>query len=312
MNMESIKKEKLKKILIAFLIAVFVTVIVVVPILTVIIYNIIFDRRFEIDEANYNVVESFEGLKVEECSFSSNEGQILAGYKYYKESDLEVKGVIVIAHGMGCGGQNAFMSLADYFTSEGYKVFAYDATGNGKSEEDGIGGLPQGVADIDYATRFVKKQQEYQNLPIMLFGHSWGAYSVCAVLNFHSDIKAVISVAGFNQSSDLLEMQGEKYTGAAVNFLLPYVKGYERLLFGKYAKATAMSGFEKTDTKVMIMHSSDDATVPVKYGYNEYYSVYKDSERFVFELFENKGHMSDLEDIGLLEKFIDFYNNYLN
>ena len=310
--MDSIKKERLKKIVLAFLIAVFVTVVVVMPILTAIIYNIIFDRRFDLAESNYIAVESFDGLTAEEVTFYSDEGQKLAGYKYYKENAYEAKGVVVIAHGMGCGGQNSFIYLADSFTSAGYSVFAYDATGNGKSEGDGIGGLPQGVADIDYAIRFVKKQPEYQNLPIMLFGHSWGAYSVCAVLNFHSDIKAVISVAGFNQSSDLLEMQGEKYMGAAVNFLLPYVKGYERLLFGKYAKATAMSGFEKTDTKVMIMHSSDDATVPVKYGYNEYYSVYKDSERFVFELFENKGHMSDLEDIGLLEKFIDFYNNSLN
>lgn len=312
MNMESIKKERLKKILMAFLIAVFVTVIVVIPILTVIIYNIIFDRRFEIDEAKYNVIGSFDGLKVEECKFSSDEGQKLAGYKYYKDSDSEAKGVIVISHGMGCGGQNAFMNLADYFTSAGYKVFAYDATGNGKSEGDGIGGLPQGVADLDYAIQFVKKQPDYQKLPIMLFGHSWGAYSVCAVLNFHSDIEAVIAVAGFNQSSDLLEQQGEKYTGPAVNFLLPYVKCYERLLFGKYAKATAMDGFKKTDARIMIIHSSDDETVPIKYGYDEYYSEYKDSDRFVFELFNEKGHMSDLNDVELKEKFVAFYNNFTN
>lgn len=309
MNMESIKKERLKKIVMAFLIAVFVTVIVVMPILTAVIYNIIFDRRFEIDEANYNVVESFDGLKVEECSFTSDEGQKLTGYKYFKDSNLESKGVIIIAHGMGCGGQNTFMGLADSFTSAGYKVFAYDATGNGKSEGDGIGGLPQGVADIDYAIRFVKKQSDYQNLPIMLFGHSWGAYSVCAVLNFHTDIKGVISVAGFNQSSDLLELQGEKYTGAAVNFLLPYVKGYERLLFGKYAKATAMGGFENTETKIMVVHSKDDTTVPIKYGYDEYYSEYKNSDRFAFGLFEDKGHMSDFEDKELKENFVAFYNN---
>ena len=232
------------------------------------------------------------------------------GYKYYKENNSKAKGVIVIAHGMGCGGQNAFMEVADAFTSAGYLVFSYDATGNGASEGDGIGGLPQGVADMDYALKFVKKQQEYKDLPIMLFGHSWGAYSVCAVLNFHNDIDAVISVAGFNQSSDLLEQQGEKYTGAAVNLLLPYVKGYERLIFGKYASSTAMGGFEKTNSKIMIMHSKDDVTVPVKYGYEKYHDKYKNSDRFVFELFDDKGHFAKF-DGELIEIFISFYDKSL-
>ena len=39
------------------------------------------------------------------------------------------KGVVVIAHGLGGGGQNTYMDLADYFTSNGYLVFAYDVTG---------------------------------------------------------------------------------------------------------------------------------------------------------------------------------------
>ena len=144
----------------------------------------------------------------------------------------------------------------------------------------------------------------------MLFGHSWGAYSVCAVLNFHNDIDAVISVAGFNQSSDLLEQQGEKYTGAAVNLLLPYVKGYERLIFGKYASSTAMGGFEKTNSKIMIMHSKDDVTVPVKYGYEKYHDKYKNSDRFVFELFDDKGHFTKF-DGELIEIFISFYDKSL-
>ena len=308
--MEAAKKERLKKILISFLIAVFITVIVVIPLLTAVVYNIIFDRRFELDEENAYSVGDFKELRVDNCNFNSDNGQKLAGYKYYKENNSKAKGVIVIAHGMGCGGQNAFMEVADAFTSAGYLVFSYDATGNGTSEGDGIGGLPQGVADIDYALNFVKKQPEYQGLPIMLFGHSWGAYSVCAVLNFHSDIDAVISVAGFNQSSDLLEQQGEKYTGAAVNLLLPYVKGYERLLFGKYASATAMGGFEKTDTRIMVMHSKDDVTVPVKYGYEKYHDKYKNSDRFVFELFDDRGHFTKF-DGELIEIFISFYDKSL-
>lgn len=38
------------------------------------------------------------------------------------------------------------MDCANYFAKNGYYVFAYDATGSGKS--DGVGGVPQGVIDL--------------------------------------------------------------------------------------------------------------------------------------------------------------------
>ena len=89
--MEAAKKERLKKILISFLIAVFITVIVVIPLLTAVVYNIIFDRRFELDEENAYSVEDFKDLRVDNCNFTSDNGQKLAGYKYYKENNSKAK-----------------------------------------------------------------------------------------------------------------------------------------------------------------------------------------------------------------------------
>ena len=52
---------------------------------------------------------------------------------------------------------------ADYFTLNGYLVFAYDATGCDKSESDAVGGLPQGVIDLDFALHYVKETEEYRD-----------------------------------------------------------------------------------------------------------------------------------------------------
>ncbi len=291
MKNKKIKKHKNKKktaviIIICILSAIFL---VIMPVLSVFVYNDNFGKRFETAEWMAYSVSDFKDLKVEECTFSSDDGQKLAGYKYSKEN-REIKGVVVIAHGLGGGGQNTYMDVADYFTSNGYYVFAYDVTGNDKSEGDSVKGLPQGVIDLDYALRYVKETDTYRNLPIVLFGHSWGGYSVGNVLNFHPDVKAAVLVAGFDRSVDLFEQQGEAMIGVGIKIFMPYVSLYERIKFGKYATCSAMEGFEKSDAHVMIIHSKDDTTVLPENGYERFYNEYGDNSRFCFIEYEDRGH----------------------
>lgn len=264
-------------------------ILIVMPVLTITIYNGNFGERFETAKWMAYSVSDFEGLEVEECSFPSNNGQILAGYQYSKEDQL-IKGVAVLAHGLGGGGQNTYMDIADYFTSNGYLVFAYDATGNDQSEGDSVEGLPQGVIDLDYALRYVKQADEYKDLPIMLFGHSWGGYSVGNVLNCHPDVKAAVIVAGFNRSADLIQSQGETTLGSSIKLFMPYVSLYERVKFGEYAFYSAMSGFANSDAGVMVIHSRDDTQVPIEYGYDIFHDVYGDNSRFFFIEYEDRGH----------------------
>lgn len=279
-----------KKILLTTIICILVVFfLVLMPAMTVMIYNDNFGERFETVEWMAYSVNDFENLKVTECTFLSNNGQLLAGYQYSKENQ-ETKGVLVIAHGLGGGGHNTYMDIADYFTSNGYLVFAYDATGNDNSEGDSIKGLPQGVIDLDFALRYVKQADEYQDLPIVLFGHSWGGYSVGSVMNCHEDVKAAVLAAGFDRSTDLFEQQGESMIGSGIKLFMPYVTLYERLKFGKYAAYSAMDGFANSDAGIMVIHSKDDTTVLPENGYDKFYDVYGDDTRFCFIEYENRGH----------------------
>lgn len=256
---------------------------------SILIYESNFGERFETAQWLAYEPEDFEGLQMEQCYFPSNDGQMLAGYRYSKE-DQEVKGLVVLAHGLGGGGHNTYMDVADYFTSNGYLVFAYDCTGNDLSEGDSVGGMPQGVIDLDYALRYVKTVPEYTDLDVVLWGHSWGAYSAGSVLQFHPDVKAVVMVAGMNRSEDLIGYQGQLMAGDAVEMVLPFMMAYEGLKFGDYASVSVMEGFEASDAAVMILHSRDDDTVPAEYGYDVFYEAYADDERFQFILFEDRGH----------------------
>ncbi len=285
--MEKTKLGK-KKILIIVLCIVAALIIVGDWILTVIVYNLSFGQRFESYEPLMMHVDDFDGLQRTKYEFTSDKGQKLVGYMY--SVGEEQHGIVVMAHGFGGGGHNYYMDCANYFAQNGYLVFAYDATGNDESEGEGVGGLPQGVIDLDKAITFVEESGNFPKLPIALFGHSWGAYSVCNVLTYHPEVKAVIACSGFNSTSDLLEFQGKDIVGAGIYLMLPFAKLHEKIKYGDFASNTSMNGFSKSDAAVMIVHSADDGVVPMKYGYDIYYEKYKDDPRFKFVRLENAGH----------------------
>lgn len=256
--------------------------------LSVSVYNENFNRRFESYEPLMFRVDDFDGLQRTKYEFASDKGQMLTGYMYASGEDP--RGIIVLAHGFGGGGHNSYMDCANYFAHHGYWVFAYDATGNDESQGEGVGGLPQGVIDLDHAVTFVEESGNFPDLPIVLFGHSWGGYSVCSVLTYHPEVKAVIACSGFNASAGLFESEGKKQAGAGIYLMMPFVKLHEWLKYSGYASNTAMDGFSKSDAAVMIVHSFDDEVVPTGYGYDIYYEKYKDDPRFLFIHFEDKGH----------------------
>ena len=249
-------------------------------------------------------VEDFEGLNCTEYTFPSDKGQNLAGYLYSVGENQH--GIVVIAHGFGGGGHNSYMDVANYFAGNGYYVFAYDATGCDKSEGEGVGGVPQGVVDLDYAISFVEGNKDIPDLPIVLFGHSWGGYSVCSVLNYHPEVKAVIECSGFNRASDMFESGGKSQAGGIIFAMTPFIRIHEWLKYGKYASHTAMDGFEASDAAVMIVHSADDDVIGIGYGCDKYYEKYKDDSRFTFIRFDDRGHNEIFNDPA------DTYKDELN
>ena len=163
-------------------------------------------------------------------------------------------------------------------------------------EGDGIGGVPQGVIDLDHAISYVEADEDLSGLPIVLFGHSWGGYCVSSVLTFHPEVKAVIECSGFNRSSDMFESGGKSQAGSLIYAMTPFIRLYERARFGKYAVNTAMDGFAASDASVMVVHSADDDVIGIEYGCDLYYKTYKEDARFTFLRFEDRGHNEILND----------------
>ena len=124
----------------------------------------------------------------------------------------------------------------------------------------------------------------------MLFGHSWGGYSVGSVLNLHKDIAAVVTVSGFNSSIGMIIDNGGDFIGKWINFFMPYFSLIEKIKFGKYANYSCIKGFENSDTKIMVIHSSDDDTVSFENNYKRFYKKFGNNSRFTFIEYDNRGH----------------------
>jgi len=279
-----------KRKTIIILSGVLIILLLIIPFgLSAMIYEGNFGDRYETYAPYARNIDEFEGLNSQKYTFLSNKGQTLVGYKYYRNIENS-KGVVIISHGLGDGGHNTYMGVADFFTSKGYDVFAYDATGNDESEGNSVKGLPQFLIDLDYAIQFVKQTPDFDGSPIVLFGHSLGGYSVGSVLNLHPDVKAVVMVAGFDKSIDIIEEEGEKIAGDRIHVLLPYISLYERIKFGKYASYNSINGFENSDSGVMIIYSLDDEMISQEKSFDIFHRIYMEDDRFNFVKFEDRGH----------------------
>ena len=91
--------------------------------LAVSIYDGSFNYRCTTDEKISFDISEFPTLTRERHTFTSDKGQTLVGYLYEQnDAEMQEKGVIVFAHGLGAGGQTGYMDIFNYLTEQGYYV----------------------------------------------------------------------------------------------------------------------------------------------------------------------------------------------
>ncbi len=277
-------------------------------VLSTVIYNQNFNKRFEASEPIAGP-DDFDGLKAERVEFESDKGQKLTGYFYSKETGNDKEELVIMSHGIGAG-HNYYMPVADYFASKGYLTFAFDDTGCDESEGKGLGGLEQAVIDLDHAITFA--EEKYPEKPIVLFGHSMGGYSVMNVLKYHPEVKAVAECSGFVKATDMFESEGKNQAGPLIYALLPFVKLYDRYLFGEYATADVFDAFEASETPVLVIHSADDEIVPIEYGLDKLQAKYGNDPRFEFIRYEDRGHNNIFTDLTNQDEINEEFREWIS
>jgi pimeloyl-ACP methyl ester carboxylesterase len=191
-----------------------------------------------------------------EFRFNSGNNE-LVGYDY---GEKNARGLIVISAGAG-GSGNDYMSFATRFIDDGYRVITYDMTGVAQSGGNGQRGTYQGALDMDALLTHIESQSHYDALPVYLLGHSWGGYGVCAALINPHRVNAVVSIAGYNDGSDAIALQGAAVAGAGSYLLYPHLWLIQRMTFGPAMDTSAIDGINATDTPVLVIQGINDEAI---------------------------------------------------
>ena len=191
-----------------------------------------------------------------EARFSSC-GRLLAGYLYRAEAP---RGVVAVVHGFrGCA--ESHRAEAARFIDAGWDVFTFDATGTRGSEGRSLRGLQQMKLDLAAAVEFLRSDPETAGLPIVLYGHSMGAWAAAAALG-KAQAAGAVCVAGFDAPLDTMRFFMRRFGGPAALLAFPLVRLQGRLAFGREANASALEAVNATDKPVLIVHGARDGVIP--------------------------------------------------
>ncbi len=177
----------------------------------------------------------------------------LAGYLW---NESGTRGLIVFAHGMGVGVEY-YSPEIHHFAEQGYKLFAFEYSGYPGSSGH-FYGFPQAVTDLKNALDFIVDD----SLPVILMGHSMGAYAVCAVGQFtDKHVDGLVAYAPFFSSDEavIAEATGRNQKGGKL--LCALILSIQRVLFGKNRNPTAVAGLSRANVPTLVLQGSEDAEV---------------------------------------------------
>ena len=274
---------------------------VVMALLTISLYNLNFGGRI-------NTQRTITSQEARLTYFYSGQNRLTA----YIFGEDNYKGLIIIAHGLG-GGAVSYLREIMFFVDNGWRVFAFDKTGSHNSEGRGPRGLPQSAIDLNAALNYIASQN--WEIPIMLYGHSWGGFAVTAVLNFDHDISAVVSLAGFAEPLAMLHEGARLMIGAIGYVAYPFLWAYQQMLFGQYSDLSAIDGINSGNVPVKIIHGREDNVISYSgagiIAHRE--RINNPNAIFVSRYYpHHRGHNDLTLDSSLMTEINDFFMRHLD
>ncbi len=262
------KKSVWKRVLIGIIIAL-LAISVVSMVATKLVYDSIFDRT-PTDDATVPPLLTAMVAAREVRQYAVGEYR-LCGYLYRSRTAQPQDALVVLAPGLDADADDylwQISSLLDY----GWSVFAFDATGSGRSTGESAVGFSQVLLDLEGTLDYLDTQNRFGYTDVVLFGHSRGGYAACCALRGRCDIAAVVSVSGINSA-----MEG--VIGSAASYVGPFAYGnygplwlYQTWLFGsEVVGLEADEVIVDSAVPVLLVHGANDTQVPTdKYSIISY------------------------------------------
>lgn len=206
------------------------------------------------------------GLKIEDISFKSADGQNTVAAWFFTAPGVEARAVLQISHGM-CEYIGRYRDFAAFMAQNGYAVCGNDHLGHGDTSagpsQDGYfgkGGRQYVLRDLKTMNELAR--QRFPGLPVVLLGHSMGSfYARWFAAEYPDAIDALIlsgtggpnpaAGAGLALTSLLAKLKGPAYRSKLVH----------HMAFGAYLKRVpapaTLYDWISTDPQIVAAYAAD-------------------------------------------------------
>ena len=222
-----------------------------------VVFRALFPRRSGLSPLHYTYEELAPDVPREHFSFPSGQN-MLSGWRYDAETP---KGLIVIINGFGDGADAHLPEIVEFIRA-GWSVATWDATGIGESEGSGTVGLQQIRSDLSAFLQYRKNADARDGLPVVLYGHSAGAYAAATELNAEPEIRAAVCISGFDRPVPLMYGHAKQRVSILADLQYPFLALENVFLFGAKANDSARAAIDKTEKPVLIVGGTSDDLVP--------------------------------------------------
>lgn len=243
-----------------------IAVLVILIIAFLILENVTFSRlivrkpltteemyKFVYENKEYSK-ETFDSLKKEEVSITTEDGYKLKGY--YIEGSKEVNKTVILVHGVTVGIPWSLKYL-DMFLNKGFSVLLYDQRRHGNSEGKYSTYGYREKSDLKLWVSYIREKKG-KNHGIGLHGESMGAATVLQYGQLDPDIDFIIADCSFSRLSDVIKYNMKKvHVVSFPVFNLCDLKT-RRLAKFKLCDINPIDAVSKTATPTMFIHGSKD------------------------------------------------------
>ena len=196
-----------------------------------------------------------EELDWHEVQYLSGEN-MLRGYLITNHNP---RALMIIAHGMNASS-DGFEPVVQYFAKKGYAVWIFDGTASGRSEGEKVIGLQQQRFDIRATVDYLREQKLFQNIPLVLLGHSAGAYGAATEAK-RAEAEAVVCVSGFHAPLTTMHHWAKNYTSILADVQYPFLWANQHADLGEQTNDSAVDALIELQVPALVVQGANDETV---------------------------------------------------
>ncbi|HUW50012.1 MAG TPA: alpha/beta fold hydrolase [Sulfuricella sp.] len=202
------------------------------------------------------------GLPYREVAIPTRNGKRLFGW-FIPAPGAGSAPAVAVLHGWG-GNAEMLLPLAQPLHQAGYSVLLFDARNHGRSDGDSFSSMPRFAEDMECALDWLAHQPAVDATRLVALGHSVGAGAALLAASRRPSLAAVVSIAAFADPESMMRrfMHACHVPHFPIGrYVLRYV---QRVIGHRFSDIAPRNTIRQIRCPVLLVHGSDDGTVPVE------------------------------------------------